>query len=173
MQCLFMNIYYTSYQKCEVISSPAIKSSLNVPMQTQAVVKIETLNVDEPLKKNLTLTEKRALFMEFLGDSISRDFIRYKCKNFKRIGGYPNYVSRVPHDLYRYELIFFLLKFIYLNKTLFNSFRVDGAWFLCFDEGIKPKAYNCNIISLGINDDPSFDEEMYNTFKCVRKLITF
>ena len=26
------------------------------------------------------------MFMEFLGDSVSRDFIRYKCKNFKRLG---------------------------------------------------------------------------------------
>ena len=96
--CLLLNIYYTSKQKCPTISSSSL--SLAVPMRTQDVVKEESSNA-EPAKKDLTLMEKRALFMEVLGDSISRDFIRYKCKNFKRFGGYPNYISRVPHELYR------------------------------------------------------------------------
>ena len=66
-------------------------------MQLQALNRLENLDI------NLTLMQKRALFMNVLGDSISRDFIRYKCKNLKRIGGYPGFIALVPNDLYRFE----------------------------------------------------------------------
>lgn len=98
--CLCLNIYYANY--------------LNSPMQLQALNRLEIFNTD------LTLMQKRAIFMSVLGDSISRDFIRYKCNNLKRMGGYPGYIKRVPDDLYRF---FFLLKKINY-ELIFNIFRL-------------------------------------------------
>ena len=33
----------------------------------------------------------------------TRDFFRYACKNLKRVGGLPDFIKIVPHDLYRYD----------------------------------------------------------------------
>jgi hypothetical protein len=35
----------------------------------------------------------------------TRDFFRYACKNLKRVGGLPDFIKIVPHDLYRYDKV--------------------------------------------------------------------
>ncbi|CAF1120704.1 unnamed protein product [Brachionus calyciflorus] len=73
-----------------------------------------------------------------------RDFKFYNCSNIKRIGGKPQFVKNAPDDYY----------------------RIDGAWYICLDNNIQPKKSQCNILSLGINDDPSFDKEMRKLYDC-------
>ena len=74
----------------------------------------------------------------------TRDFMRYECKNMKRIGGPADYIKNSPHPLY----------------------RIDGAWFLCLDDQLDLKKNDCNILSFGINNDYSFDEIMNRDFGC-------
>jgi hypothetical protein len=73
-----------------------------------------------------------------------RDFYRYKCNNIKRIGGFKNAISK-------------------LND---KSYRIDGAWFVCFDYKLALKENNCKILSFGINNDYTFDEQLNKEFKC-------
>ncbi|CAF0957400.1 unnamed protein product [Brachionus calyciflorus] len=73
-----------------------------------------------------------------------RDFKFYNCKNIKRIGGKPQYVKNAPNDL----------------------FRIDGAWYICLDENFQPKKSQCNVLSLGINNDFTFDQEMRTSYDC-------
>ena len=44
--------------------------------------------------------------------------------------------------------------------------RIDGAWYICFDEKIKPMTNQCVVLSFGINEDASFDIEMSKKIKC-------
>ena len=44
-------------------------------------------------------------------------------------------------------------------------YRIDGAWFICLDKKLFQKD-DCTIVSLGINQDPSFDNEIVNKFDC-------
>jgi hypothetical protein len=64
-------------------------------------------------------------------NDIIRDFGRYQCKDRKRIGGLANLVSKTNDPLW----------------------RIDGAWFICFDEKLAPKKDSCNILSFGIDKD--------------------
>ncbi|CAF1136961.1 unnamed protein product, partial [Brachionus calyciflorus] len=73
-----------------------------------------------------------------------RDFKFYTCKNIKRIGGKREYVKNAPNDL----------------------FRIDGAWYICLDKNAQPNKSQCNVISLGINNDYTFDQEMRNLYDC-------
>lgn len=73
-----------------------------------------------------------------------KDFKHYKCKHRKRIGGPEQYVLKAPHPLW----------------------RIDGAWFVCFDEQLAPISNKCNILSFGINRDESFDYEMNKIYGC-------
>jgi hypothetical protein len=45
----------------------------------------------------------------------------------------------------------------------FLSFR---AWYVCFDELLKPKQNDCLIFSFGINEDESFDQEINKNHGC-------
>ncbi len=65
----------------------------------------------------------------------SRDFHRYKCKDMKRIGGNSDSIQQVPNKLY----------------------RIDGAWYVCFDPGVAIKPNDCHVLSFGINSDDTFD----------------
>jgi hypothetical protein len=40
-------------------------------------------------------------YQSVLNRIVTRDFLRYECKNLKRIGGWPGYIKIVPNDLYR------------------------------------------------------------------------
>ena len=72
----------------------------------------------------------------------TRDFLSYECKDRRRIGG----------DIYKPTN----------NKLL----RYEGAWFVCFDGKLAPKSNDCNILSFGINNDPSFDYEINKDYGC-------
>lgn len=74
----------------------------------------------------------------------TRDFIRYDCKNITRVGGQPQFVKNAPDRM----------------------FRIDGAWFVCLDNGLFPKPDSCIVFSFGINYDYSFDEEMIKLYSC-------
>lgn len=74
----------------------------------------------------------------------TRDFISYACKNMKRIGGETHFIKNALHPLY----------------------RIDGAWFICFDDKLAPLKFNCNVLSFGINNDYTFDMEMNKDFGC-------
>lgn len=80
----------------------------------------------------------------FLNQIRARDFMFYKCKNIKRIGGHLNFVNNAPDELW----------------------RIDGAWYICLDSKAEPQKSNCNVLSLGINHDYTFDNEMHNSFGC-------
>ncbi|RNA07952.1 methyltransferase 24 [Brachionus plicatilis] len=73
-----------------------------------------------------------------------RDFMRYECRQRLRIGGEERFTVNAPDPLY----------------------RIDGAWFVCMDNHILPKKNECNVLSFGINIDPSFDMEMNKNFDC-------
>ncbi|RMZ98987.1 methyltransferase 24, partial [Brachionus plicatilis] len=73
-----------------------------------------------------------------------RDFMFYKCKNIRRIGGKPKSVKNAPDNLW----------------------RIDGAWYICMDTNANPEKSNCHVLSLGINHDYTFDEEMRYSFDC-------
>jgi len=73
-----------------------------------------------------------------------KDFERYQCKDRKRIGGSPSKISKT-------------------NDLLW---RIDGAWFVCFDGKLAPKKNSCNVLSFGINDDESFDLDFNSNYGC-------
>ena len=60
-------------------------------------------------------------------------------------------------------VICFKIRFIL--KKLYPS-RIEGAWYVCFDTGVEPEYDNCNVLSFGVNKDPSFDIEMNTVYKC-------
>ena len=66
----------------------------------------------------------------------------FKLKN--HIGGNPEWVEKVPTEFY----------------------RIEGAWFVCFDKEVAPINNNCTVLSFGINSDCTFDVEMNKTFGC-------
>ena len=102
-----------------------------------------TNNNDDTVETNgLNL---RSSFINDFGEETSRDFFRYKCKNLKRLGGKPEYINKVEDKLY----------------------RIEGAWFVCMDDGVAPVQNKCNILSLGVNDDPTFDIEINQNYGCV------
>jgi len=63
----------------------------------------------------------------------------------ERIGGPAEYIKNAPDPLY----------------------RIDGAWFVCYDQPFIFKTGDCNVLSFGINHDPSFDIEMVYNHKCL------
>jgi hypothetical protein len=73
-----------------------------------------------------------------------RDFQRYECSDVKRIGGRPQYIRATNDSLY----------------------RIDGAWFTCFDGSLNLKQDNCLVYSFGINNDDSFDRAINKDFGC-------
>ena len=98
--------------------------------------KVSVLNNEAALDKNALATH---------GDvEIYRDLLRYKCKNVKRIGGWQQFLSKVPHEL----------------------FRTEGAWFVCFDPGFAPLNNSCTVLSFGVNTDESFDKQMNAEYGC-------
>lgn len=60
------------------------------------------------------------------------------------LGGQEGYVLNAPDPLY----------------------RIDGAWYVCFDKGLAPEINGCHVLSFGINFDYSFDWEMNNKYGC-------
>ena len=86
-------------------------------------------------------TEKRFNYDQF---NVSRDFLRYSCKDRPRIGGHPTYLPLAKHILD----------------------RVEGAWFVCFDKGISVIQNACTVLSFGVNDDESFDRVMNHDYGC-------
>jgi hypothetical protein len=51
-------------------------------------------------------------------------------------------------------------------KYILISIRIDGAWYVCMDEGVKPIKNKCVVLSFGILNDASFDAEMSSNYKC-------
>ena len=74
----------------------------------------------------------------------SRDFLRYDCKNLKRIGGNDTAKKNSPDNLW----------------------RIDGAWYICLDINFELDRKSCAVLSLGINRDYSFDDEMSKVYNC-------
>ncbi len=46
------------------------------------------------------------------------------------------------------------------------AYRIDGAWFVCFDQGLKFIENKCTVLSFGINWDYTFDQQMNKIYKC-------
>ncbi len=72
------------------------------------------------------------------------DFQHYNCKDRRRIGGMSHLVSKTNDPLW----------------------RIDGAWFVCFDAGLAPINNKCNILSFGIHEDDSFDFDFNQNYGC-------
>ena len=51
-------------------------------------------------------------------------------------------------------------------KTNDLLWRIDGAWFVCFDSTLAPIQNKCNVLSFGVNDDESFDYEINTKYGC-------
>ena len=75
---------------------------------------------------------------------ISRDFLRYKCVDRKRLGGRSIYLEHAAHSLD----------------------RVEGSWFVCFDGGIALVKNSCTVLSFGVNVDETFDKEVNTQYGC-------
>ena len=75
--------------------------------------------------------------------NLARDFYRYNCKSLKRIGGSENIVKQAP-----------------------PLYRLDGAWFVCFDKGLELVENKCTVLSFGIHQDYTFDIKANNDYKC-------
>lgn len=73
-----------------------------------------------------------------------RDFLFFQCNKVRRIGGKPGFVKNAPDELY----------------------RIDGAWYVCFDNKFELKKADCNILSFGINRDYSFDQDLRQVYNC-------
>jgi hypothetical protein len=76
--------------------------------------------------------------------SFTRDLKRYECARKRRVGGMTGHVQAAKDEL----------------------FRIDGAWFVCMDEGVRPSFNHCTVLSFGISTDESFDAEMNEKFGC-------
>ena len=87
------------------------------------------------------IIERRFRYNNF---NVSRDFLRYSCANIRRIGGHPLLLPNAKHSMD----------------------RVEGAWYVCFDEGLSVRRNACTVISFGVNDDESFDRAMNNDYGC-------
>ncbi len=79
---------------------------------------------------------------EFSKKITLRDFKRFPCKDRRRVGGLPNYLSNAPDPLW----------------------RIDGAWYVCFDEFVKPTVGSCLVYSF--DTDESFDLKMNQKNGC-------
>lgn len=101
------------------------------------------INASQKEIRSESLAYKLKIRNEFLDSSNSflvRDFFYHNCKDRRRIGG--------------------------RTKPLDKLQRIDGSWFVCFDQKLAPVYNNCNILSFGINDDESFDLDMVNNYGC-------
>ena len=78
--------------------------------------------------------------------NVARDYMRYTCSERRRIGGSEQLLANF--------------------KDKDPLWRVEGAWFLCFDKGLAPLRDACTVISLGVNTDESFDVAMNTDFGC-------
>ena len=78
------------------------------------------------------------------GSNAVKDFERYDCKDKRRIGGMPKFVKATNDSMW----------------------RIDGAWYICFDKLFATKKYDCNVLSFGIAGDDYFDFEMNEKYKC-------
>lgn len=45
-------------------------------------------------------------------------------------------------------------------------YRIDGAWFVCFDDDLAPRPNQCRVLSFGVNNDHTFDQEMIDKYGC-------
>ena len=106
------------------------------------------LYLNDKIKSNTSYNQSGKIDFEYFSRLYklidTRDFIRYNCKDRKRIGGELNYTS----------------------KTTESLMRIDGAWFLCFDKQVAPVKHGCKVLSFGINTDESFDYEMNQKYCC-------
>jgi hypothetical protein len=87
---------------------------------------------------------KKSKWSELTKSCTLRDFNRYPCKELRRIGGIQQHVAAAQDPLY----------------------RIDGAWYVCFDEFLKPTPNSCLIYSFGIHHDEAFDFEMNQKYGC-------
>ncbi|CAF0739247.1 unnamed protein product [Didymodactylos carnosus] len=69
------------------------------------------------------------------------DLEQYKCMNIKRIGGKVEELINVPNE----------------------NHRVDGAYFFCED---LIKYNNCLVVSIGVGNDDSFDDDIQESYAC-------
>jgi len=77
-------------------------------------------------------------------EEMTRDFIRYTCKNRVRIGGQQKFIRNAPNSLW----------------------RIDGAWSICLDKAFKLNKNDCLVYSFGISSDYSFDQTIRNEYAC-------
>jgi hypothetical protein len=96
------------------------------------------------LKRNSLNSNFEECANEKKANDVIKDFERYECKDRKRIGGFPEKISKTNDPLW----------------------RIDGAWFVCFDENLAPKRDSCNVLSFGISSDESFDFDFNKNYGC-------
>jgi hypothetical protein len=120
---------------------------LNEQAQHLDLEKLEAREVVEAPKKpatKVTDNSKKSKWSEISKSHTLRDFNRFPCKDRRRIGGEKRFIDAVNNPME----------------------RIDGAWYVCFDEFVKPTPNACLVFSFGINTDESFDLEMNHKYGC-------
>jgi hypothetical protein len=51
------------------------------------------------------------------------------------------------------------------KATKDSLWRIDGAWYICFDKIFGSKKYDCNVFSFGLAGDDYLDFEMNYKYK--------
>lgn len=110
---------------------------------TRNNIKLNLFQIDANRNKHSELNQDQIKLRKLLFESTelsSRDYIAYKCRDKRRIGG-----RTKPENKFQ---------------------QTEGAWFVCFDNRLAPIKNNCNILSFGINRDESFDFSMNKEHGC-------
>lgn len=143
---IIVNIYLTflsPYKKLKV------KNVSNIEMKNYNMLapncSLDPKEVEFSFKSGQDRLKFRNLLDKLYNDtSYPRDLHRYKCQDIRRIGGKREIIEKLPDKLY----------------------RVEGAWFVCFDKGVAPVINKCTVLSIGINHDETFDNEMNSVYQC-------
>jgi hypothetical protein len=128
------------------------KSIIKIDLEEKPIQKIyatkamnsEKLDTQTKTLLNEESVTKRSNLTKISEKHTLRDFRRFPCKERRRIGGQQQFIDAAKDPLY----------------------RIDGAWYVCFDEPIKPKINSCIVYSFGINADESFDYKMNHDYGC-------
>jgi hypothetical protein len=110
----------------------------------RAVTNAGDVRPSRPVLTDPFVSKKTPDWSELSREFTVRDFNRYPCRDRRRVGGHERFLRHTNDSLY----------------------RIDGAWFVCFDAHLAPQAHACTVFSFGIRDDETFDREMNLKYGC-------
>ena len=111
--------------------------STNVYQEIQYLKKIIS-------NSDFKLNQVNSNVLQPITETYVRDLKWHNCENIIRVGGLAQFKHNVKSEMQ----------------------RIDGAWFVCFDDTVAPIENDCLVLSFGVRDDDSFEEEIYALKKC-------